>query len=116
MENRDRLYIVSFGNSAKFRMIYPGTKEEIEKSSMMKDIKDELTDYMRDKIPVCDCISQFTTPHIREVETRDADKYAGYPDINSGAIEKLKHLVLAEVRDKLALKELNSNAPYDNIS
>lgn len=116
MEIAKRLYIVSFGDSAKYRVEYPGTKEDLENSSELKNVEDTLVEYIKDKLPVCKHIKRLITPAVHEVEPEDADRYNDYLELNAESIEHLKKLVLTEAHNYQDQKQMDSNAPFDNIN
>lgn len=115
MENT-RLYIVSFGDSAEYRMEYAGTKEEFENSPRIKDLEKELAAYLKSKVAVGSHADTYATAKIKEVEAKDAAKYAGYPDFNDASVAKIKEVLLEEVQNMLHQKSIDRNAPYANIN
>ena len=90
MENKEKLYIISFGNSSQYRMMYDGSKEQLEKSPRMSALKNELIEFIKDKVPMGSHAERYATPEIHEVENRDAAKYADYIDFDSVAVEDIK--------------------------
>lgn len=116
MENKEKLYIISFGNSSQYRMMYDGSKEQLEKSTRMSAIKNELIEFIKDKVPMGSHAERYATPEIHEVENRDAAKYADYIDFDSVAVEDIKKTLLRDVENMLEQKQMDSNAPYGNIS
>lgn len=114
MENR--LYIVSFGNSAEYRVEYPGTKEDLEKSPELLKVEGTLAEYLKSKMPVCSHVKRLTTPAIHEVEPEDAARYASYRDLDAEAVNHLKDLILTEAHNYQDQKQLDLNAPFGNIN
>lgn len=116
MENKEKLYIISFGNSSQYRMMYDGSKEQLEKSPRMSALKNELIEFIKDKVPMGSHAERYATLEIHEVENRDAAKYADYIDFDSVAVEDIKKTLLRDVENMLEQKQMDSNAPYGNIS
>lgn len=112
MENKERLYIISFGNSVKYRMMYDGTKEELEKSPKMSALKNELADYIIKKVPMGSHACRFAQPEIHEVYREDEHKYDDYQDFNAVAVDDIKKVLLREVENMLDQKELDNNAQF----
>lgn len=116
MENMERLYIISFGDSAKFRMSYPGTKEQLEASDKMKGVESALAKVLQSKVPVSVPVKMLTTPIIKEFDAVDAAKYAGYRDFSTVNFDDLKSLVLKEAMNIQAQKSLDRDAPFAQIN
>lgn len=115
METKERLYIVSFGDSNKYKMPFADSKEALKKSKKLVDIEIALQDFVREKLPMAKA-SYFTTPVIIEVDPADEGKYAGYPVLDAAAVEQLKQTVLTEVEDMENIKCLSDDAPWSNIN
>lgn len=115
MNTQPRTYIISFRNTDSYRMTFDGSKEDLEKSPRILQLHQELQDYIREHVADCNYIPQLTTPHIEEVEDRDAAKYAGYPLLDAAAIDRIKQTLTLEARNMLDQKNLDRNAPFDDI-
>lgn len=116
MENKENLFIISFGNSTQYRMMYGGSKEDLEKSPRMSALKNELVDFIKDKVPMGSHAERYATPEIHEVESCDAGKYAQYEDFNSVAVGDIKKALLTDVVNMLDQKQMDSNAPYGSTA
>lgn len=116
METNRRIYLVRFGNSAEYRVDFPGSKEELEASSKLKELEASLAEYIRSKLPVCNHIKRLTTPVVREVEAENSGKYSDYPELDEKAVEALKDVVLTEARNYQDQKELDRNAPFADVN
>lgn len=116
METNRRIYLVSFGNSAEYRVDFSGTKEELETSPKLKELEASLAEYIRSKLPVCSRIKRLVTPEVREVEAGDAGKYSDYPELDEKAADALKDVVLTEALNYQDQKELDRNAPFSDIN
>ncbi len=109
-----KLYIVSFGDSAKFRVSSDETKENFEKSKIIVDLENALNDYLKEKFPETN-YTYYTVPSISEVDPADEGQYASYPELDSSALESIKKALAVEVEDMESNRRLNSDAPYSNI-
>ncbi len=107
-ENGMKLYIVSFGDSEKYRL----TVREGE-ADPLQAVEKELDTYLRDKFPG-DSFAYFTSPKVTEVAWEHRDRYESYPKLNEKAVEAIKVVLAKEVKDRNDMQQLNSDAPYDN--
>lgn len=112
---KSKLYIINFGDSAKFRVSSDDTREDFEKSKLVVDLENELNDYLKSKLPESN-YTYYTTPTILEVEPEDAEKYADYPELDAKAIEAVKATLLTEVQNMQDNRLDNSDAPYSNVN
>ena len=113
MNTQQRTYIISFRNTDSYRITFDGSKEDLEKSPRILQLHKELEDYIREHVADCNYIPQLTTPHIKEAD--DAGKYAGYPLLDTAAIDHIKNTLTLEARNMLDQKNLDRNAPFDDI-
>lgn len=111
---KKKLYIVSFGDSAKFRVPSDETKENFEKSKVVVDLENALNDYLKERFPETN-YTYYTVPAISEVYPDDEEKYASYPELNASALDSIKEALAKEVEDMESTRSLNSDAPYSNI-
>lgn len=112
MENKGKLFIISFGNSTKYRMFFPGAAEELEKSSRLAAIENELKDYLKDKVETGSHAARYATAKITEVIPEAYEKYSSYADFNDVAVDDIKKVLLTEVENMKNVRELNDNAPW----
>ncbi|MDE5796453.1 MAG: hypothetical protein K2H75_05035 [Muribaculaceae bacterium] len=109
MDNgKKKLYIVSFGDSEKYRLVL---KED--DSETLENVEKKLDSYLRDKFPG-DSFAYFTSPKVTEVAWEHRDRYETYPELDDKAIEAIKAVLAKEVKDRDDMQQLNSDAPYDN--
>lgn len=111
---KKKIYIVSFGDSARFRVTSDETKEKFGKSRIIVDLENELNDYLKARFPETN-YTYYTMPTISEVHPGDEDKYASYPELDSSMLDSVKKTLAEEVEDMESNCTLNSNAPYSNI-
>jgi hypothetical protein len=115
MESTEKLYIISFGDSAKFRIKCADSKEELEKSKKLVDFENSLNSFLKEKFPAGN-YTFYTTPAITEVYPEDAAKYDSYPELDAKGVEKIKAVLLKEVEDMQSTRTLNSDAPYSDVN
>lgn len=100
-------FIISFGDSDKYRVAYPGTLAEFEKSEKFRDIKETVADYLQKKFPSGEYGSTV------EVTVSEDDGNVGYPDLDKFSMDELLKSVDRQVEVLQQNNEMNLNAPYD---
>ncbi len=119
MENKKKLYIVSFGDSRKYRL--PFTEKDFSDGLHHADmnplfpIENEIRAYLDELFPG-ENLAFYTSAKVTEVEWDHRDKYESYPLLDQEAVSAIKQELAKEVRDMMATQELNSDAPYSNIA
>lgn len=108
MENK-KYYIVSFGDSNKYKVAFDGTKDELKNSEMYKNLKETVEAYLKGKFPG----GGYT--HIVEPVIEEDKGDTDYPDLNSTAIDDLLKSLALQVTVEKDTDELNLNAPFDKI-
>ena len=113
MENTNRLFIVSFGDSRQYRMEYADARDPraLVHSAPFAEIENELNSYLKGKFPD-ETFAYYTSPKVTEVDWSHRDQYASYPVLDQKAIEDIKKLLVKEIEDMNANRELNDNAPF----
>ncbi len=111
MENDKRLYIVSFGDSRKYRMFYDGDKAAASHNPLLTEVEQELNDFLKNKFPE-DPSTYFTSPKVVEVDWADRDNYDDLPVLDADAVTELKQVLTKEIKDMNSLRSLNDNAPF----
>lgn len=109
-----KLYIVRFGESAKYRMEYdvPEGTDPLHKPNPFAKIEKELTDYLYKQLPEAEDLAYFTSAKATEVYEDHREKYASYPLLDEKAIETIKKELLKEAQVRMANREENLNAPF----
>lgn len=107
--------MVHFGDSSDYRLEFSGSREELESSPKLKEVEKTLADYLKSKIPAFRHVKRLTRPVIHEVEPEDASKYTGYHVLDAKAVDALKDVILTEAQNYQDQKQLDLNAPFDNI-
>lgn len=107
MDNK-RSFIVSFGDSTRYKMFFDGTKEEFEASDKLKEIKDKVSSFLKEKFP--------TGGYEETVEINVADDDGrDYKDLEKVGLNDLLKSLECQVEVMREGKELNNNAPFDKI-
>lgn len=118
MESKKRLYIVSFGDSRKYRLPFEEKRYDDNThhsdNSPLTEIEQELNAYLRKRFPD-DTFAYYTSPKVSEVDYTHSDRYSDYPLLDASAIEEIKEELAREIEDMEANRRLNSDAPYSNI-
>lgn len=109
-----KTYLISFGNSEKYKIQYPGSKEELASDSKVgvKEVADHLKTCLLSKFPGVDALSNFYTPTIEEVPASEAD---GYTPFDEDAQKKICNLLHTEVENMEFQKGLSADAPFNDV-
>lgn len=116
MKAKKHLYIVSFGNSEKYRYVYdaPAYEGISDKPSPFGKIEKQLTDYLESKFPM-EPVAYYTSAKAVEVYPEHVDKFASYPVLDEKAIAEIEKVLEKEVREQMANKDINRDAPWSNV-
>lgn len=101
-------YIISFGDSAKYRVSFDGTRDEFEKSDKLLSIREKVNDYLKKEFPADD----YEAVTRLNVNDDDGGDYESFDDAGIGS---LLESVKTQVEVELDTEELNNNAPYDQL-
>lgn len=107
-ESKKKLYIVSFGDSEKYRLVL---KED--DSETLQNVEKKLDSYLRNRFPG-DSFAYFTSPKVTEVAWEHRGQYESYPELDDKAIAAIEAVLAKEVKNRDDMKQFNSDAPYDN--
>lgn len=114
---KKKLYIVSFGDSRKYRMWYevPEGVDSLHKPDPFSAISERLKEKIHAECSEAGNLAYFVAPRATEIEPSHESKYASYPELNDEALAEIEKEVLKEVRERNAVKELNSDAPFSDV-
>lgn len=118
MDTKKRLYIVSFGDSDKYRYEYTepeGADALLHRPDPFQPLEKRLGEYLAKRFPgksFADLISARAT----EVLPGHAGRYAGYPLLDEKAISRIEEILSNEAANREDQKELDSNAPWADIN
>lgn len=114
MEKIKRLYIVSFGNSQKYRFEAeeePG-KPMCSSHVCLDRLEKQVRDYLEEKFPG-EPLAYFFTPKVSEISWEHRDDYVHYPALTEEDLNKIEKLLEKEVKEKNATSMLNNNPDTD---
>lgn len=115
MSEKKHLYIVSFGDSRKYRLEYQSKPDEdqlLHRPEPFVGIEKELNDYLRSLFPD-ESFAYFTSAKVEEVDWSHRAQYMEYPELDAKAVADIKAELKREVKDAEAVASLNSDAPYN---
>lgn len=109
---KKRLYIVSFGDSRKYRYEYEGDDRagDLVHSDPFAAVEKELNDYLSARFPG-QTFAFFTTPRATEVSPSHESMFGEYPMLDAKAVGELKEQLAREVEQRAAVEHDNSNVP-----
>lgn len=112
-----KLFIVSFGDSRKYRYEYIDRTEgtSMNHADPLKEVEKEMRDYLEKEFPG-QSLTYYYTPKVTEVNMSDSSKFAEYPELDKIELEKLKADVKRQIEVRGADNLLDSDAPYSDIS
>lgn len=119
MENKKKLYIVSFGDSREYRL--PFTEKDSfdglhrSDSSPLFPVENELNAYLDELFPG-ENLAYYTSPKVTEVEWDHRSRYEDYPLLDAAAVSDIKQVLAKEVRDMRSNEALDSDAPFSDIA
>ena len=104
------LYIISFGDSNKYRLI---TDSDAQHIARLDAYEKELSAYLHRLFPG-ETFAYLTTPKVEEISIAHADQYASYPELDDKAHEDIKNLLKTELENREDQNELDSDAPFND--
>ena len=102
-------YLVSFGDSDKYEVDFPGNLEAFKNSEVVKDLKDKAMSLLKDKFPMAGNIENVVPLHIEEADGKD------YPKLDMSKISDLLKNAATQLGVEKFTDKLNLNAPFDKL-
>ena len=102
-------YLLSFGDSDKYEVEFPGSLEELKNSDKVKGLLETVDTYVKDKFPAVGNISNVLPLHIEEADGND------YPKLDVSNIGNLLKNALTQLGVENFTDKLNLNAPFDKL-
>lgn len=102
-------YLVSFGDSDKYAVEFPGSLEELKNSDKIKDLKAKVEGFLKDKIPAGG-FEAVVPLHIEE-----ADPKVNYPELDKATVQDLLKNAMTQIGVEKFTDKLNLNAPFDKL-
>ena len=100
-------YLVSFGDSDKYEVDFPGSLDEFKNSDKVKDLLDKVEGYLKDKFPMGN-FKDIVPLHIEET-----DGNGSYPKLDTATITDLLKNAVTQIGVEKFTNKLNLNAPFD---
>lgn len=102
-------YLVSFGDSDKYEVDFPGTLEEFKNSDKVKDLVEKVESFLKDKFPT-NKFEDIVPLHIEE-----ADGTTQYPKLDAATVSEIVKNAVTQIGVEKFTSKLNLNAPFDKI-
>lgn len=117
MEAKKRLYIVSFGDSKKYRVEFEDVAnvDPFHHTNPLESIESDIKGYLEGLFPG-EALAYFETPKITEVYWKDRAEYESYPVLDATAIKAIEAELKVEVENRDDQNRLDCNAPYAEVN
>ncbi len=117
MEAKKRLYIVSFGDSKKYRVEFEDVAnvDPFHHTNPLEAVESDIKGYLENLFPG-EALAYFETPKITEVYWKDRAEYESYPVLDATAIKAIEAELKVEVENRDDQNRLDCNAPYAEIT
>ena len=102
-------YLVSFGDSDKYEVEFPGSLDEFKKSDKVKDLIGKVEGYLKEKFPAGN-FADIVPLHIEESDGKE-----GYEKLDAANISALLKNAVEQIGVQKFTDKLNLNAPFDKI-
>lgn len=99
-------YLVSFGDSDKYEVDFPGSLNQFKDSDIVKGLKDKVEAFLKDKFPMGG-FGDIVPLHIEEADGKD------YPKLDTSKITDLLKNAVTQIGVEKFTNKLNLNAPFD---
>lgn len=101
-------YLVSFGDSDKYEVDFPGSLDSFKNSDIVKGLKEKVEGFLKEKFPVGN-FADVVPLHIEEADGKD------YPQLDMSKIGDLLKNTVTQIGVEKFTDKLNLNAPFDKI-
>lgn len=102
-------YLVSFGDSDKYAVDFPGSLDELKKSDKIKTVVDKVEGFLKEKFPMGG-FADIVPLHIEEAKDN-----VNYPELDKATIEDLVKNAVKQIGVEKFTDKLNLNAPFDKL-
>ena len=102
----ERKYLISFGDSPRYRVTFDGSRDEFENSGKLRDICKKVEDFLKAEFPMGG-YEEAVTLAVADDDGRD------YPDLDKEGLDNLLDSVKTQIEVEEDTDELNLNAPFD---
>ena len=101
-------YLVSFGDSDKYEVDFPGSLDEFKNSDKVKGLVEKVEEFVKSKLPAAN-VSDIIPLHIEEADGKD------YPKLDAAKIGDLLKNAMTQIGVEKFTDKLNLNAPFDKL-
>lgn len=102
-------YLVSFGDSDKYAVEFPGNLNQFKDSDILKEIRQKVNTYLKEKFPTGN-FSDIVPLHIEE-----ASGDTEYPKLDLSDLSGLLKNAATQIGVENFTDKLNLNAPFDKL-
>lgn len=117
MEAKKRLYIVSFGDSNKYRVEFEDVAnvDPFHHTNPLCKVEAEIEEYLGKLFPG-EPLAYYETPKVTEVNWDDRAEYESYPVLDDTAVKEIEAVLKKGVENMESQKVLDNNAPYADVN
>lgn len=108
MEIKSRLYLVSFGDSRKYKVISADGSY-----SRINEVREEVEEFLKREFPSDGALKYYREPHVEDVPSDEEAKYADYPELDDAAVADIEQALCTEVKNLAYQQQLDSDAPFN---
>ena len=101
-------YLVSFGDSDKYEVDFPGSLDEFKKSDIVKVLVEKVDSFLKEKFPAGN-FKDIVPLNIEETDGKD------YPKLDGAKITDLLKNAMTQIGVEKFTDKLNLNAPFDKL-
>ena len=101
-------YLVSFGDSDKYEVDFPGSLDEFKSSEIVKGLKDKVDSFLKEKFPAGN-FADVVPLHVEEADG------GNYEKLDLSKIDDLLKNAVTQIGVEKFTDKLNLNAPFDKI-
>ena len=101
-------YLVSFGDSDKYEVDFPGKLDEFKNSDIVKGLEEKVQSFLKEKFPMGN-FAEIVPLHVEEADGKD------YPKLDMSKISDLLKDAVTQIGVEKFTNKLNLNAPFDKL-
>ena len=102
-------YLVSFGDSYKYEVDFPGSLDEFKNSDKVKELESKVEEFLKGKFPLGN-FADIVPIHIEEISGN-----TDYPKLDASTIGDILKNAVSQIGVEKFTDKLNLNAPFDKI-
>lgn len=116
MNRIKHIYIVSFGDSRKYRFVFDDIYENGKhKDTPLVKLENYLNSYLKKEFPG-ETFAYYTTPKITEVSPEHESQFTSYPPLDEKAVEEIKAELKREIMVMNEARQQSSDAPWNDVN